>query len=114
MEVIMRNFLACIGLFLIPLVAPSTLFPDQAQPIPPGRIEAEKQTNAPMEAPVPPRAKTIDMQRVQQEANELAQLSSSIAAQIQQVNKGQIPKDLGDQLKHIEKLAKHIRGEIFP
>jgi hypothetical protein len=30
------------------------------------------------------------------------------------VTKGQLPKDLGDNLKRIEKLAKHLHGEIIP
>jgi hypothetical protein len=33
---------------------------------------------------------------------------------VEQVTHGQLPKDLSEQLKQIEKLAKHLRGEINP
>jgi hypothetical protein len=33
--------------------------------------------------------------------------------QIDQVTKGHLPKDLPDNLKRIEKLAKQLRGQIF-
>jgi len=58
--------------------------------------------------------KNIDLARLHNEAAELARLSATIPAQVDQVNKGQIPKDLSDQLKRIEKLAKHLRSEIIP
>jgi hypothetical protein len=31
-----------------------------------------------------------------------------------QISQGQMPKDLADQLKKIEKLAKHLRSEVAP
>ena len=34
--------------------------------------------------------------------------------QIDQVTKGQLPKDLSDNLKRIEKLAKQLRSQIIP
>ena len=84
-------------------------------PVPPGVREADKQTNnAPMEAPASPAPKQINPKQLQAEAAELAQLSAGIPERIAYVNKGQMPKDLNDQLKRIEKLAKHLRGEIFP
>jgi hypothetical protein len=76
--------------------------------------EADKQVNAPVEAPAPVKRKSVDPARLREEAEELAKLSATIPAQVDQVNKGQIPKDLGDQLKRIEKLAKHLRSEIIP
>jgi hypothetical protein len=33
---------------------------------------------------------------------------------MEQVNKGQLPKDLTEDLKKIEKLAKHLRSEVSP
>jgi len=44
----------------------------------------------------------------------LAQLSAGIPSRVNLVAKGQLPKDLGDQLKRIEKLAKHLRSEVAP
>jgi hypothetical protein len=51
----------------------------------------------------------VDLER---QGRELADLASSIPADIQQVNKGLLPKDMADKLKRIEKLAKQLHGEI--
>jgi len=67
-----------------------------------------------MEAPTAHSANQMNPKQLQAEAAELAQLSAGIPERIGYVGKGQIPKDLNDQLKRIEKLAKHLRGEIFP
>jgi hypothetical protein len=83
-------------------------------PIPPGLREADKQTNAPLEPPASPKRRVASPAQLKSEASELAELSSAIPAQIEQVNLGQIPKALGNQLKRIEKLAKHLRSEISP
>ena len=56
----------------------------------------------------------MNPKQLQAEAAELAQLSAGIPERIDYVNKGQMPKDLNDQLKRIEKLAKCLRNEIYP
>jgi hypothetical protein len=56
--------------------------------------------------------KTSDPAQLEDEAAELARLSADIPAQIQKVNRKLLPKDLNDQLKRIEKLAKHLRSEV--
>jgi len=55
--------------------------------------------------------KTADPMQLQQDAEELARLSAAISAQIKDINH-KLPKDLNDQLKQIEKLAKRLRSEI--
>ena len=67
-----------------------------------------------METPLPSAPKQMNAKQLQTEAAELAQLSAGIPEQIEYVSKGQMPKDLNDQLKRIEKLARHIRSEIYP
>jgi hypothetical protein len=106
---------------LLALIASTQLFasapeyiPNQ-HPVPPGVREADRQmNNAPMEAPAARNANQVNPKQLQAEAAELAQLSAGIPERIGYVTKGQMPKDLNDQLKRIEKLAKHLRGEIFP
>jgi hypothetical protein len=56
----------------------------------------------------------MDPARLRALAEELAKLSAAISSQIEQLNHGQVSKDLGAQLKHIEKLVKHLRSEITP
>jgi hypothetical protein len=75
-----------------------------------GQKEINKPLDPPLELPkTPPSAA-----KLKDEAEELAQLSSSIPAKVDLVNHGQLPKDLANQLKRIEKLAKHLRSEVSP
>lgn len=103
--------------FLVLLLAPCLMFSasknyGQGRPIPPGVREADKQTNAPIEPPAERRQKTSDLAALNREANELAQLSAGVPSDLKLINKGQLPKDLADKLKRIEKLAKHLRSEL--
>ena len=84
----------------------------QGRPIPPGVREADTQINKPLEAPLSAKRRPVDAAQLQREADELAKLAAAIAGQVGHVTQGQFPKDLGDQLKRIEKLAKHLRKEI--
>jgi hypothetical protein len=49
---------------------------------------------------------------LQRDAKELADLSASITADIDQVNQGMLPKDVVAKLKRIEKLSKRLRSEL--
>lgn len=84
------------------------------KPIPPGLHEGEKQISAPIEPPAKFERKPPDRVILKKEAEELAKLSAGVPSQVDQVSQGKIPKDLSDQLKRIEKLAKHLRSEIAP
>ncbi len=84
----------------------------QTRPYPPGLHEGEKQINAPIEPPVVFKQKPVDAARLKQEANELARLAAAVPPQMEQVTQGQLPKDLADKLKRIERLAKQLRSEI--
>src|SRR5690242_2311605 len=111
----MRKFGFVAILFLICLLSSTSRDYAQAcRPIPPGVREAHKQTNAPVEPPAKLKQTAADPAKLQQEAQELAKLSAAIPGLIDQVNHAQIPKDLPDQLKRIEKLAKHLRSEVSP
>jgi hypothetical protein len=54
----------------------------------------------------------VDVIQLKNEAKELTNLSNALPAQMEQIGNGRLPKELIDTLKKIEKLAKHIRGEI--
>ncbi len=64
--------------------------------------------------PVPVAKPTLDVAKLKRQANELATLAQSIPPDIEQVEKGLLPKDLNDKLKRIEKLSKQIRKELLP
>jgi hypothetical protein len=60
-------------------------------------------------------AKTrIDGLQLQREARELSDLANSLPLDMDHVSHGILPKDVIDKLKRIEKLSKHLRGEIAP
>ncbi len=84
----------------------------QGHPIPPGIREADKQTNPPIEPPAKFKQKPTDPAILKQEADELAQLSAGVPSDVGLLAKGQLPKDLADKLKRIEKLAKRLRSEL--
>ncbi len=80
----------------------------------PGIATADTMANQPLEAPLESRSHQINFDQVNAETQELRRLADGLPLQIDQVTKGQIPKDLGENLKRIEKLAKHLRSEITP
>jgi hypothetical protein len=56
--------------------------------------------------------KRVDVTELKTEARELITMSQALPAQMEQIGNGKYPKELVDNLKRIEKLCKHIRGEI--
>ena len=99
---------------LIPLLVGAQT---QGRQVPPGAVTAGRQINSQsqsVEAPMEMRTKKINVEEVKQEAEELRRLADAVPAQIQQVTNNQLPKDLSDNLKRIEKLAKHLHSEVTP
>jgi len=64
--------------------------------------------------PIPQPQIKLDAAQLQRDARELLDLSQSLQADIDAINKGLLPKDAAEKLKRIQKLAKHLRGEIAP
>jgi hypothetical protein len=60
----------------------------------------------------PERNSSFDPVEARRSAEELADLAGKIPAQIDQVSKNILPKDLIKQLKEIEKLAKRLRQDV--
>jgi len=60
------------------------------------------------------RKQSIDNVQLDREARELSDLAKSVPLDIEQVKQGLLPKDTVEKLKRIEKLAKHLRGELAP
>jgi len=54
----------------------------------------------------------VDMVRLQRNAQELAELSASIHADVNRANRGLLSKDVIEKLKRVEKLSKQLRGEL--
>ncbi len=98
--------------FLSAFFLVSIISGQQGRPIPPGIREAEKQSNKPLDPAMAAIPSAPDPAKLKREADELAQLSAGIPSDLARVARGQLPKDLADKLKRIEKLAKHLRNEL--
>ena len=101
------------ALLLLALLLASTASLAQ-RPIPPGGQQADKAEQDFEKGTIPPAEKrvTVDFTKAHQDADELATLSNSIPADIDQVSKGLLSKDLDQKLKRIEKLAKQLRSQV--
>jgi hypothetical protein len=110
-------WLLTLGLLVPPFAASQDAPPvpdqsrGQAQPI--GRIEVAKHPLQ-LEPPVGPQTQKLDPAKLRQEADELASLAQSVPADIAQVSQGKLPTNIAEKLKRIEKLSKHLRGELTP
>ena len=102
-----KQFLSFVPISLCLILTSSA----QRRPIPPGLHEGEKQINKPLDPPLVG-THSVDPMWLKREADELAQLSCQLPSDLGHLTQGQIPKDLAEKLKRIEKLAKHLRSEI--
>jgi len=116
---VMLSMGVCMFVFLAsgqsPFTPPSVPPRFDQHPVPPGVREGEQKINN--QQTDPPRqlaARTVDPAKLKSEAGELRELADALPTAIDQVDKGIMPKDLNDNLKKIEKLAKHLRSEVNP
>jgi hypothetical protein len=90
----------------------SAAIPQQGRPTEtPGKLEIAKHPLV-LERPVGPAAQSLDLAKLHAEADELVKLAQSVTTDVNQVVQGKLPKDMADNLRRIEKLSKHIRGEL--
>ncbi len=61
-----------------------------------------------------PRKRPFDAAKARKDAQDLAALASRIPQEVDQLSKSILPKDLDQQLRQIQKLAKRLRGQISP
>lgn len=110
----MKTFLPFIAL----LVLASFASAQEPRPtaIPPGPIQAgQAETQAEKDLPPPIRPKpSIDLERLQNEANELSQLAQTVPSDVSDIRQGVLPKDVSSKLKRIEKLSKQLRSQLNP
>ena len=98
-------------LFLCLAAIPFLSFVAPAQREAAGKLEISKYPLV-LDSPPPPRPNQIDPVKLRAEATELNELARSVSSEVDQVAQGMLPKDFADKLKRIEKLSKHLRGEV--
>jgi hypothetical protein len=105
-------------LFLLALSFSLPVHPQLGAPLgrcgPQPRDSELPQNQLPVEQGSPEARKrpAVDMVSLQRDAQELAELSASIPADLQRVNHDLFPKDMLEKLKRVEKLSKHLRSEL--
>jgi hypothetical protein len=106
-------FLCLVGVLIVtPTVgAQSTQSPGQFER--PGKQEIAKYPLQ-LEPPPPPPRRSLDPVKLHAEATELAELARGVPSDLDQLSQGKLPKDFAEKLKRIEKLSKHLRGELAP
>lgn len=56
----------------------------------------------------------LDIGQLKSDAQELVKMASAVSDQIGHLSNDQAPKELVENLKKVEKLSKHMRGEVSP
>ena len=57
-------------------------------------------------------SRALRLQAINQDASELSALSASMQSDLNQLRKGMLSRDLAQNLKKMEKLAKKLRQEV--
>lgn len=94
----------------------SLYYMQSTKPIPPGLRDGDRavQNGSVLEPPRETHSKSVNVDAMRTEASELQKLADTIPGDADQISKGALPKDMVDNLKKIEKLAKHLRSEVTP
>jgi hypothetical protein len=97
-------------MFALVLVLLVTGFAQQPMARPNNRMWADREIR-----PEPPRESDLRaarLQSIRHDTEELSALNLTLQAQLQQLQKGVLSKDLADNLKKTEKLAKKLRQDL--
>src|SRR5215469_12502344 len=73
---------------------------------------SDTMTATPSQSPQQATKRILDVTGLRTEAAELSALARAVPEQIEKVGNGQLPKELVENLRRIEKISKRIRGEI--
>lgn len=100
----------CLALGLALLAAPQ----DRRLPI----YQPERRMDAQVEAMTAPRpvvvTRRVDWAKCAGEAQELTRLAQAVQSEVSKAQQGLMAKDLPNNLKRLEKLAKQLRSDMTP
>jgi hypothetical protein len=85
--------------------------PTRGFPQPPQSMDPQNQPQPAAKYPATP-ARRPDLAQAQREADTLARMAQTIPADMTKIREGMLPKDVIEKLKQIEKMSKHLRGEL--
>ena len=107
----------CIWLALVPFAAP--VHPQLGAPLgrcgphPPDPDWPRNTMPEPTASAQSQKRVALDMDKLRHNAKELAELSASIPADVDRVNRGLLPKDVLEKLKRVEKLSRQLRSDLI-
>ncbi len=80
------------------------------------RVDQKMQRNDELNTGTTPlqNAGAARLQAIHQDAEEFSALSATVQSDLQNLQKGLLPKDLHENLKRLEKLSKKLRQEVEP
>lgn len=102
----------CLLLFALPARPQIPLGRCGPHTVDPGSWPRNPSLDQPASPGSPAKPAVRDTTQLQRDARELAQLSATLPADLDQVNRGLLPKDIVEKLKHVEKLSKRLRNEL--
>jgi hypothetical protein len=86
--------------------------PTRGFPQPPQSMDPQNQPQPAAKDPATP-TRRPDLAQAQREADTLARMAQTIPADMTKIREGMLPKDVIEKLKQIEKMSKHLRGELI-
>ena len=93
-----------VPLQIVPLQITEHHFPTPPPPLDPQATDKENSSTS----------RRIDMVQLQRDADDLSRTAQTIPADVANIRKGMLPKDVIEKLKQIEKLSKRLRTELNP
>jgi hypothetical protein len=94
----------------IPAISQQASLPDRISQ----RVDAHEQRLSQVANGAAPDPRATQMLIVRQDMEELSALSATVQAELQQLRKGLLAKDLDKDLKRMEKLSKKLRRDMQP
>jgi hypothetical protein len=110
----MRRVYLSACLLLVICLAAAIKLDGQGRSLIPGLHKGEQEIERGVDPPAFQAKRQLDGQALSRDAAELARLSSIVPGQIEELKAGKLHRDLADELKRIEKLARHLRSEVSP
>ena len=112
------TFLGVAAMACLPLWAGAQAQPGDVRgqaPVYREELRLDRKVDARSGADTTPRRNSwrVDKVQVKRDADELQRLTRSVAGELGQAEKGLVAKDLGENLKKIQKLSKRLRSELY-
>ena len=108
---LVMNTIRCSSFVLVICLVCAVAGPSHQAPVRSGQ-ERRRWADLPEQRTAIQLSNAPDPQELKKDAEELAQLSQTIPAEVEGMSRGLVSNDLNDRLKRIEKLSKKLRDAV--